>query len=70
MTSEDSFISYLPYPHSFEQVMSFMAVMKGFRIGYYTGDPARLLEDCQHLKPAFFPSVPRLFNRIYAAIMA
>lgn len=30
----------------------------------------RLVEDMQVLKPTLFPSVPRLFNRIYSKIMA
>jgi long-chain acyl-CoA synthetase len=39
------------------------------KIGYFTGDPLRLLEDAQLLKPNFFPSVPRVLNRIYQAAM-
>jgi long-chain acyl-CoA synthetase len=42
----------------------------GARIGYFTGDPLRLLEDGQILKPQFFPSVPRVLNRVYQAAMA
>lgn len=42
----------------------------GGRIGYFSGDPLRLLEDAQILKPHFFPSVPRILNRIYQAAMA
>ena len=30
----------------------------------------RLLEDAQILKPNFFPSVPRVLNRVYQAAMA
>lgn len=30
----------------------------------------RLVEDCGKLRPHFFPSVPRLFNKIYAKIKA
>lgn len=41
----------------------------GGQIGYFTGDPLRLLEDAQLLKPDFFPSVPRVLNRIYQAAM-
>jgi long-chain acyl-CoA synthetase len=41
----------------------------GGRIGYFTGDPLRLLEDAQILKPDFFPSVPRVLNRVYQAAM-
>ena len=37
----------------------------GGAIGYFTGDPLRLLEDVQLLKPTAFPSVPRILNRIY-----
>ena len=40
------------------------------RIGYFTGDPLRLLEDAQILKPNFFPSVPRVLNRVYQSAMA
>lgn len=28
-----------------------------------------LMEDVAELKPTFFPSVPRLFNRIYAKLV-
>jgi long-chain acyl-CoA synthetase len=41
----------------------------GGSIGYFTGDPLRLLEDAQVLKPDIFPSVPRVLNRIYQAAM-
>lgn len=39
-------------------------------IAYTTGDPLRLLEDAQIIKPHIFPSVPRVLNRIHQAIMA
>src|ERR1700761_7136779 len=42
----------------------------GGRIGFYSGDPLRLIEDCQCLKPEFFPGVPRVLNRVYQAAMA
>lgn len=65
---EDTNVSYLPYPHSFEQVMLGYMLMIGGRIGYYQGDPTKLTEDCQLLKPTLFPSVPRLYNRIYGVL--
>ena len=64
-TREDTLISYLPYPHSFEQVMTATMCIAGCRIGYYQGDPAKLTDDCQALKPTLFPSVPRLYNKIF-----
>lgn len=42
----------------------------GGRIGFGTGDPLRLLEDLQSLKPNYIPSVPRVLNRIYQSGMA
>jgi long-chain acyl-CoA synthetase len=41
----------------------------GGAVGFFTGDPLRLLEDVQILKPELFPSVPRILNRIYQAAM-
>ena len=42
--------------------------MYGSRIGYYQGDPLKLMEDCAVLGPTIFPSVPRLYNKIYGKI--
>ena len=41
----------------------------GGAIGSGSGDPLRLLEDIQILRPTLFPSVPRVLNRIVAAAM-
>jgi long-chain acyl-CoA synthetase len=45
-------------------------IARGGSLGYWTGDPLRLMEDMQILKPNFFPAVPRILNRIYQAGMA
>ena len=42
---------------------------KGASVGFYRGDVLLLLEDIAALKPTFFPSVPRLFNRIYSKLV-
>jgi long-chain acyl-CoA synthetase len=68
MSTEDAAISYLPYPHIFENGLTCLYILSGVKIGYYQGDPLKLTEDCAALQPAFFPSVPRLFNRIYSKI--
>ena len=44
--------------------------MCGARIGFYSGDTLKLLDDIAVLKPTLFPSVPRLFNRIYDKVLA
>jgi len=63
-------VSYLPYTHSFEQILFAFAIFSQFRIGFYSGDPLRLVEDCGILRPHVFPSVPRLYNKIYAKLQA
>lgn len=67
---EDTVISYLPLAHSFEKVLFVLCILKGVRIGYYAGDVLKLTDDCMVLKPTFFPSVPRLYNKIYDKINA
>ncbi|CAA7267913.1 unnamed protein product [Cyclocybe aegerita] len=62
-------LSYLPLAHIYERVCELCTIAIGGRIGYFTGDPLRLLEDAQALKPNFFPSVPRVLNRVYQAAM-
>ena len=66
----DAIISYLPYPHAFEQALLTMSMLLGLKVGYYCGNPMKLFEDCSILKPALFPSVPRVYNKIYAILQA
>ncbi|KAF6765045.1 long-chain-fatty-acid-CoA ligase [Ephemerocybe angulata] len=62
-------MSYLPLAHIYERVCELCTISIGGRIGYFTGNPLRLLEDAQILKPHFFPSVPRVLNRVYQSAM-
>ena len=61
----DVHISYLPLAHIYERVSTISATHFGAAIGFYSGDVLRLLEDIAVLRPTVFPSVPRLWNRIY-----
>ncbi|KAF8894464.1 hypothetical protein BD779DRAFT_1745129 [Infundibulicybe gibba] len=69
LPEESSLLSYLPLAHIYERICELCVIAVGGKIGYFTGDPLRLLEDAQTLKPDFFPSVPRVLNRIYQAAM-
>ncbi|KIJ44209.1 hypothetical protein M422DRAFT_30387 [Sphaerobolus stellatus SS14] len=60
-------MSYLPLAHIYGRITELAALNFGGGIGYFTGDPLRLLEDAQSLRPTAFPSVPRVLNRIYQA---
>jgi len=68
LQSTDIIISYLPLAHSFEKMVFFKCMLDGVAVGYYSGDPLKLLDDLKALRPTIFPSVPRLFNRIFDRI--
>ena len=42
----DAVISYLPYPHAFEQIIFTLSLHIGMKIGYYQGNNMKLIEDC------------------------
>jgi long-chain acyl-CoA synthetase len=68
LDENDTAISYLPYGHTFEQAIFVFSLFKGFSHGYYSGDPLKLLEDINVLKPTIFCTVPRILNRVYSKI--
>jgi long-chain acyl-CoA synthetase len=70
LTKDDIHISYLPLAHVFERAMYGLFLGVGARIGFYQGDTLKLLDDVAELRPTFFASVPRLFNRIYDKVWA
>lgn len=41
----DTIISYLPLAHSFEKLLFIYSMLYGLRIGYYSGDPAKIVDD-------------------------
>lgn len=70
-TPQDCYCSYLPSAHSFEQILFSMALTSGCKVGYYGGDPKKLVGengDIPILKPTLFATVPRLLNVIYGKI--
>nr|CAB3459344.1 unnamed protein product [Digitaria exilis] len=63
----DVYISYLPLAHIYERVNQVALLHCGVAIGFYQGDNLKLMDDLAVLRPTVFASVPRLYNRIYAA---
>lgn len=70
LDENDISISYLPLAHSFEKALFVNGIISGCQYGFYSGDPLKLLDDMKILKPTVFPSVPRLFNRIFDRVSA
>ena len=69
-TEEDVHLSYLPLAHIFDRAVTHIMIIRGARVGYFNGDVFKLKDDLAELKPTFFVSVPRLYNRFYDAMQA
>eukprot|EP00798_Chlamydomonas_sp_ICE-L_P032544 gene32544-17261_t len=63
------YISYLPLAHIYERVNLISMAHLGNAVGFFSGDVQELLDDVLTLQPDIFPSVPRLWNRIYDRVM-
>jgi long-chain acyl-CoA synthetase len=61
---------YLPLAHVFAQLAQAMAFEIGAPIAYWGGDPTRIVTELGEVKPDVLPSVPRIFEKVYAAAMA
>ena len=64
LTESDVHLSYLPLPHMMERVIQSVLTSAGGSIGFFQGDPLKILEDLVALRPTVFPSVPRVLNRL------
>eukprot|EP01068_Selenidium_serpulae_P010369 Selendium_serpulae@DN5441_c0_g1_i2.p1 len=69
LTKDEVHISYLPLAHVFERVVSYAVFTKAAKIGYYTGNVSKLIDDIKELKPTVLVSVPRLFNKIVETVL-
>ncbi len=66
--SGDISLSFLPLSHSLERTAGwYLMVFVGGTI-YYARDAKLVVEDMKEVRPQFFISVPRLFEKIYAGI--
>jgi long-chain acyl-CoA synthetase len=64
---EDLTYLYLPLAHSFALLIQLGSFDLGTTIAYWEGDPQKILPNLAELKPTYFPSVPRIFEKIYTA---
>jgi long-chain acyl-CoA synthetase len=64
---EDVAYLYLPLAHSFALLIQFGTFDLGTTLAYWERDPQKILANLAELKPSYFPSVPRIFEKIYSA---
>ena len=66
VTEADRSLCFLPLSHAYERVWTFYVLLKGAQ-NYYLEDPKRVIETMQEVRPTCMVSVPRLYEKVYAA---
>jgi long-chain acyl-CoA synthetase len=61
---------FLPLAHSFALLIQFGTFDLGATLAYWERDPLKILPNLAEVKPTYFPSVPRIFEKIYTAATA
>jgi len=61
-------LSFLPLSHSFERIASLFYISKSCSI-YFIETTDELMDDIQHIRPRHMTTVPRLLEKVHAAIM-
>jgi long-chain acyl-CoA synthetase len=56
---------FLPLAHAFALLIQFVALELGGAIAYWEKDPQKIIPNLMEVKPSYFPSVPRIFEKIY-----
>jgi long-chain acyl-CoA synthetase len=64
---EDVSYLYLPLAHSFALLVQLGSFDLGATLAYWERDPLKILPNLAELQPTYFPSVPRIFEKIYTA---
>ena len=61
---------YLPLAHSFALLIQLGSFDLGATLAYWERDPLKIVPNLAEVKPTYFPSVPRIFEKIYTAATA
>jgi long-chain acyl-CoA synthetase len=61
---------FLPLAHSFALLIQFGSFDLGATLAYWERDPMKIVPNLSEVKPTYFPSVPRIFEKIYTTATA
>ncbi|MDQ5834170.1 MAG: AMP-dependent synthetase/ligase, partial [Actinomycetota bacterium] len=56
---------FLPLAHAFAILIQFASFELGVAVAYWSRDPKMIIADIAQVGPTYFPSVPRMFEKIY-----
>lgn len=62
---EEVIYLFLPLAHSFALLVQFVSIDVGGTIAYWERDGQKIVQNLTEVKPHAFPSVPRIFEKIY-----
>jgi long-chain acyl-CoA synthetase len=65
MAEDEVIYLFLPLAHAFALLVQFVAFDIGSSIAYWEKDPQKIIPNLMEVKPTYFPSVPRIFEKIY-----
>ena len=61
----DSTYLFLPLAHAFAILIQFATLDHGATIAYWSRDPQKIIPELMEVNPSYFPSVPRMFEKIF-----
>jgi long-chain acyl-CoA synthetase len=61
---------FLPLAHSFALLIQFGSFDVGATLSYWERDPLKIMSNLAEVRPHYFPSVPRIFEKVYATATA
>jgi long-chain acyl-CoA synthetase len=61
---------YLPLAHVFARVVQLCTFDLGATLAYFGGDTRQIVPELSDARPTYFPSVPRMFEKIYTQATA
>ncbi len=64
---EEATYLYLPLAHVFALITQLASYDQGTALVYFGGDSKQILAEIAEIKPTYLPSVPRIFEKLYAA---
>ena len=70
INEDDTSVSWLPYSHSYGRVADLMVGMLVGLQAWISHGPDHLVEEIHEVKPTVMDSVPRVYEKMYAAVMA
>jgi len=59
---------YLPLAHSFALLIQLLSFDVGAGLAYWSNDPQQIVLELNEVRPTNFPSVPRIFEKIYTLV--